>query len=166
MTYRAFRKRIGAILFAAVAALAGCPGVAAQIPDDIDGTPVAREFPASAVAPDSVEVTLGEAVAAPADSTVSTSRKWDFDTWEERDTEFNPNPTRAVWMSALFPGLGQLYNRRYWKLPIVVGAFMGLGYATSWNNSMLNGLTNALNAIRRIKFIIKGNDSNIFRAAF
>ena len=25
---------------------------------------------------------------------------------------FNPDPTRAVWMSALFPGLGQLYNRR------------------------------------------------------
>lgn len=47
---------------------------------------------------------------------------------------FNPSPTRAVWLSALFPGLGQVYNRRYWKLPIVVGGFMGLGYATSWNN--------------------------------
>ncbi len=47
---------------------------------------------------------------------------------------FNPSPTRAVWLSALFPGLGQIYNRRYWKLPIVVGGFMGLGYATSWNN--------------------------------
>lgn len=49
--------------------------------------------------------------------------------------DFNPDPTRAVWMSALFPGLGQIYNRRYWKLPIVVAGFMGLGYATSWNNS-------------------------------
>lgn len=47
---------------------------------------------------------------------------------------FNPDPTRAVWLSALFPGLGQIYNRRYWKLPIVVGGFMGLAYATSWNN--------------------------------
>lgn len=47
---------------------------------------------------------------------------------------FNPSPTRAVWMSALFPGLGQVYNRRYWKLPIVVGGFMGLAYATNWNN--------------------------------
>jgi hypothetical protein len=61
----------------------------------------------------------------------------DFDIWEERKVEFNPSPTRAVWMSALFPGLGQLYNRRYWKLPIIVGGFLGLGYATSWNNSML-----------------------------
>lgn len=48
---------------------------------------------------------------------------------------FNPSPQRAVWLSALFPGLGQIYNRRYWKLPIVVGGFMGLAYATSWNNS-------------------------------
>lgn len=48
---------------------------------------------------------------------------------------FNPSPTRAVWLSALFPGLGQIYNRRYWKIPIVIGGFMGLGYATSWNNN-------------------------------
>lgn len=61
-----------------------------------------------------------------------------YDAWEERDEVFSPDPTRAVWMSALFPGLGQIYNRRYWKLPIVVGAYLGLGYATSWNNSMLS----------------------------
>ncbi|MBO5053010.1 MAG: hypothetical protein J6C44_02100 [Muribaculaceae bacterium] len=61
-----------------------------------------------------------------------------YDIWIERKTKFNPSPTRAVWLSALFPGLGQIYNRRYWKLPIVVGGFMGLGYATSWNNNMLN----------------------------
>lgn len=51
--------------------------------------------------------------------------------------KFNPKPERAVWLSALFPGLGQIYNRRYWKLPIIVGGFMGLGYATTWNNSQL-----------------------------
>lgn len=66
-----------------------------------------------------------------------------YDVWEEREVKFNPDPTRAVWMSALFPGLGQIYNRRYWKLPIVVGAFMGLGYATSWNNGMLSDYTRA-----------------------
>lgn len=60
---------------------------------------------------------------------------------------FTPDPTRAVWMSALFPGLGQLYNRRYWKLPIVVGAFMGLGYATNWNNTMLRDYTRAYSDI-------------------
>lgn len=61
----------------------------------------------------------------------------------EGKKEFDPSPTRAVWMSALFPGLGQVYNRRYWKLPIVVGGFMGLGYATSWNNNQLKEYTQA-----------------------
>ncbi len=56
---------------------------------------------------------------------------------------FNPSPDRAIWLSALFPGLGQVYNRRYWKLPIVVGGFMGLGYATSWNNKQLTEYTQA-----------------------
>lgn len=66
-----------------------------------------------------------------------------YDVWEERTVVFNPDPTKAVWMSALFPGLGQVYNRRYWKLPIVVGAYLGLGYATSWNNGMLDDYSRA-----------------------
>lgn len=56
---------------------------------------------------------------------------------------FTPDPIRAVWLSALCPGLGQIYNRRYWKLPIVVGGFMGLGYGASWNNDMLADYTRA-----------------------
>ena len=56
---------------------------------------------------------------------------------------FRPDPNRAVWLSALCPGLGQIYNRRYWKLPIVVGGFLGLTYATTWNNNMLNDYTKA-----------------------
>lgn len=54
---------------------------------------------------------------------------------------FNPSPMRAVWMSALLPGLGQIYNRRYWKLPIVVGGFMGLAYGTAWNNTQYTDYT-------------------------
>ena len=57
--------------------------------------------------------------------------------------DFNPDPKRALWLSALCPGLGQLYNRRYWKLPIVVGAFVGLTYGTAWNNRMLNDYSRA-----------------------
>lgn len=56
-------------------------------------------------------------------------------------TPFNPDPNRAVWLSALLPGLGQIYNRRYWKLPIVIGGFMGLGYATGWNNTQYQDYT-------------------------
>lgn len=66
-----------------------------------------------------------------------------YDVWEEREEYFRPDPTKAVWMSALFPGLGQVYNRRYWKLPIVVGGYLGLAYATTWNNTMLTDYTNA-----------------------
>lgn len=55
-----------------------------------------------------------------------------------RVSTFNPEGMRAVWLSALFPGLGQIYNRRYWKLPVVVGGFMGLIYATTWNGRMLS----------------------------
>ena len=56
---------------------------------------------------------------------------------------FNPDPQRALWLSALCPGLGQIYNRRYWKLPIVVGAFVGLSYGTSWNNRMYKDYSKA-----------------------
>lgn len=56
---------------------------------------------------------------------------------------FNPDPIRAVWLSALFPGLGQIYNRKYWKLPILVAGYMALGYGTSWNNGMLRDYTRA-----------------------
>lgn len=56
---------------------------------------------------------------------------------------FNPDPVRAVWLSALFPGLGQIYNRKYWKLPILVAGYMALGYGTSWNNGMLRDYTRA-----------------------
>lgn len=46
---------------------------------------------------------------------------------------FKPNPTKAV-LLALVPGLGQIYNRKYWKLPIVYGGLMGCMYAITWNN--------------------------------
>lgn len=63
--------------------------------------------------------------------------------WIEKEFDFVPDPKRAVWMSALFPGLGQVYNRRYWKLPIVVGGYLGLAYATNWNSTMLRDYTRA-----------------------
>ncbi len=47
---------------------------------------------------------------------------------------FKPTPRKAVIYSAIFPGLGQIYNRKYWKLPILYGGFVGLTYAITWNN--------------------------------
>ena len=46
---------------------------------------------------------------------------------------FNPQPSKAVWMAILFPGGGQIYNRKYWKLPIVYGGFLGLVYGYNFN---------------------------------
>lgn len=80
-----------------------------------------------------------------ADSTMLLSAKLDKDAKPvvNDKLKFNPNPMRAMWLSALCPGAGQIYNRRYWKLPIVIGAFVGLTYGTSWNNRMLNDYSKA-----------------------
>ncbi len=56
---------------------------------------------------------------------------------EKSSILFKPNPTRAVFYS-IVPGLGQIYNRKYWKLPIIYGGFMGCAYAISWNSTMYN----------------------------
>ena len=56
---------------------------------------------------------------------------------------FLPDPTKAVWYSALMPGAGQIYNRKYWKLPILVGGFMGLAYGISFNNRYFTDYSNA-----------------------
>ncbi|MDE5594282.1 MAG: hypothetical protein K2I89_01740 [Muribaculaceae bacterium] len=112
----------------------------AALPDSIPtGAPVLER---AAVIEDRLTVS-GDSVTLQAVDTVEVKAISKYDVWIPRETEFNPDPTRAVWMSALFPGLGQIYNRRYWKLPIVVGAYLGLGYATSWNNGMLNDYTRA-----------------------
>ncbi|MDR0835297.1 MAG: DUF5683 domain-containing protein [Tannerella sp.] len=47
---------------------------------------------------------------------------------------FKPNPKTAYMIAAVFPGTGQIYNRQYWKLPIVYGGLAGFVYAITWNN--------------------------------
>ena len=113
----------------------------AELPDSIPLGPSGVQLPAMVVE-DSISALPGDSLAiVPVDSVMI------LDPAREMKFRFNPDPTRAVWMSALFPGLGQIYNRRYWKHPIVVGAFMGLGYATSWNNTMLRDYTTAYSDI-------------------
>ena len=107
------------------------------------------ESPAAAVRPDTTDVFLDAEIVAPIQPdtidngpmTVVTEKDYPYGL--DGKKIFNPDPTRAVWMSALFPGLGQVYNRRYWKLPIIVAGFMGLGYGTSWNNSQFQDYSQA-----------------------
>ena len=60
----------------------------------------------------------------------------DWNTWR-------PNPKRALWLALVIPGGGQIYNRKYWKLPIIYGGFMGCIYAMSWNNTMYKDYSQA-----------------------
>ena len=68
--------------------------------------------------------------------TKSKKAKRDWDTWR-------PNPKRALWLSIILPGAGQIYNRKYWKLPIVYGGFVGCAYAIRWNNMMYKDYSQA-----------------------
>ena len=66
------------------------------------------------------------------------------------------SPKKAGWMSTALPGLGQAYNKKYWKMPIVYGGFVGLSYGINVNyiyfaryrdeyRNRLNGKTDLLN---------------------
>lgn len=87
-------------------------------------------LPAAAAVKDTVTVvnTMDD-VYAVADTTLAT---------QAPTTAWKPDPNRATWLAVIVPGLGQIYNQSYWKLPIVYGAFMGCAYAISWNGNMYN----------------------------
>ena len=63
------------------------------------------------------------------DSTKLVKPKRDWSTWR-------PDPKRALWLALVIPGGGQIYNRKYWKLPLIYGGFLGCIYALTWNNMM------------------------------
>lgn len=56
---------------------------------------------------------------------------------------WRPDTKRAMWLALVLPGAGQIYNRKYWKLPIIYGGFVGCAYAMSWNNQMYHDYSQA-----------------------
>lgn len=71
-----------------------------------------------------------------ADSLKKKKEKRNWSTWR-------PNAKRAMWLAIVIPGAGQIYNRKYWKLPIVYGGFLGCLYAIRWNNQMYTDYSQA-----------------------
>lgn len=63
-------------------------------------------------------------------------KKCNWATWR-------PDTKRAMWLALVLPGAGQIYNRKYWKLPIIYGGFVGCAYAMSWNNQMYHDYSQA-----------------------
>ena len=127
---------VACLLMAAQAASAGEAGG--------DGT-----LMPSSVAPDSTvfipdSTFMAESALTHADSmkfavmpdTVVKRHKRDWNTWR-------PNAKRALWLAIVLPGAGQIYNRKFWKLPIVYGGFVGCAYAMRWNNQMYRDYSQA-----------------------
>ncbi|MEC3965555.1 DUF5683 domain-containing protein [Flagellimonas halotolerans] len=77
---------------------------------------------------------------------LSQNMKGEGVTFEEVTKKENINPlapSKAAFYSAILPGLGQIYNKRYWKAPIVWGA-IGTGiYVYSYNNTEYRRARNA-----------------------
>ncbi len=68
--------------------------------------------------------------------TIGRQHKRDWNTWR-------PDPKRAMWLALVLPGAGQIYNRKFWKLPIFYGGFVGCAYAMRWNNMMYHDYAQA-----------------------
>ena len=87
-----------------------------------------------------------EALTAPIDTTGLASeiepQKENKELFKEKK-QFIPDPTKATWLAVIFPGGGQIYNRKYWKLPIVYGGFVGCAYALTWNGQMYEDYSQA-----------------------
>ena len=98
-------------------------------------TAAAQKDSTAAPLPDSVALVLPKANAiATADARKMEKRDWA--TW-------TPDPKRALWLALVIPGGGQIYNRKYWKLPIFYGGMMGCIYALTWNNMMYRDYSQA-----------------------
>ncbi|WP_281322601.1 DUF5683 domain-containing protein [Flavobacterium aestivum] len=56
-----------------------------------------------------------------------------------KSDEYNPlTPAKAAFYSAILPGLGQAYNKKYWKIPIVYGAIGTSVYLYIDNKKLYN----------------------------
>lgn len=77
------------------------------------------------------------------------------DTARFHDQRRGPDPRRASMYSAVLPGMGQVYNRKYWKVPIVYGGFAALAYYAGYTHDEFSRYRNALD------FRLDGNPETV-----
>lgn len=66
-----------------------------------------------------------------------------FEEIELFEEQSNLNPQRSALLSAVFPGLGQIYNKQYWKAPIVMTGVVLFGHFINYNNQLYHAFRNA-----------------------
>lgn len=113
------RKFVTIILLSVVAA------VSAMAQEAVDTTKLSKDY---TIEGDSLVLMM------PAQKQKKQKRDW---------TTWKPNVKKAMWMAIVIPGGGQIYNRKYWKLPIVYGGFVGCIYAWRWNGQMYSDYSQA-----------------------
>lgn len=86
--------------------------------------------------PDTTQTAQAETPLTLTPDTLTQKKKRDWSTWR-------PETKRAMWLALVLPGAGQIYNRKYWKLPIIYGGYLGCAYALTWNNQMLKDYSQA-----------------------
>lgn len=94
-------------------------------------------------APDTVAVAVDTAITEIQPDTLSGKKKG---SWFKRDY---PNPKKAALLSLVIPGAGQIYNKRWWKTPLVYGAITGMVLVIDYNQSRYRRLRTALNLKRQ-----------------
>lgn len=137
--------------FVTIMLLSVVVALSAMAQEDVDTTQTKSEYEAEVgmvtrklmAAADSIagDINLDANSVANADSLMQKLQKQkkpkrDWSTWK-------PDVKKAMWMAIVIPGGGQIYNRKYWKLPIVYGGFVGCLYALRWNGQMYSDYSQA-----------------------
>ncbi len=65
---------------------------------------------------------------------------------EVQTEKWMPNPGKALRLGLVLPGAGQIYDRRWWKLPLVYGAYGGIIYAIDYNQGFFRRFRTAFDA--------------------
>jgi hypothetical protein len=129
--YLPMKNKLYLSTFLLLAALANC---LAQVPDSVRATLQQPVFQRDTLPTDSLLATQDSATLSPTPPVLPDSLQ------PKRHGIFHrifisdyPNPKKALYLSLAFPAGGQLYNRRWWKAPIVWGGYAALIVAADYN---------------------------------